>query len=153
MPQTSRNTCTNQTLEKTQLTQDSMWCFLPRIFTLKKVFAWAPKSHGAPANSATHVASWLILGSYLYSVVMSPDVTPFQLVYYRGKDLPDDFQPQDFLGGYILKLLKDVCPFHPEICFQQLDLGLGPRWRDWCCITMDLKKNRCVVWFLEVKNI
>ena len=44
-----------------------------------------------------------------------------------GKDLPDDFQPQDLLGGYILKLLKDVFPFHPETFFQQLDLGLGPR--------------------------
>lgn len=127
-PDSARTTCTNQTLSDQTYTRPHL-VFPPRTSTLKKVFAWAPKSRGAPANSATHVASWLILGSYLYSVITSHDFNsisatlhflwskhpgdfqPAQngMLQMMRKDLPDDFETsRNSLGG----LMKDVFPFH-----------------------------------------
>lgn len=105
---------------QTKLTQDSNLVFPPRTSTLKKAFAWAPKSRGAPANSATPVASWLILGSYLYchnvtwfahsisaslhflwSNILVISTSWNGMLQMMGKDLPDDFETsRNSLGGW-----------------------------------------------------
>lgn len=166
MPQTSaRTTCTNQTLSDQTYTRPHLDAFgvSSKDFYFEEGFCLSTQKSRCSSklcNSRSFLADF---GKLPISVVTSHDFNSVSAsLHFLWSNILVIFNQLKWnftcrwWGRIFLMILKPPELFRRfnEGCFsisprgmiRELDLGF-PRWRDWFCITTDLKKSRCVVCF------